>query len=204
MSRKKKSLGSISQFAQQNPILNESKPRREGISKGTRFRIFARDAFTCRYCGRQSDQVKLVVDHIIPVAAGGTNDDANLGCSCEECNQGKSDKIISSFAPSDSDRLRIAQELREQQIAAENAIELANIRKERRQMVCNYFCECVNRDSMNKVILSTLVNLADEHGLDTILEWIEIATTRTYSGSDTKIIKYIYGIRRNVKAQNQQ
>lgn len=52
--------------------------KRKAISKGVRFSIFSRDQYQCRYCGRQSDVVELVIDHVIPVAQGGTNDVENL------------------------------------------------------------------------------------------------------------------------------
>lgn len=56
-----------------------------------RFRILARDEFTCQYCGRQAPQVVLHMDHIVPQAKGGTDEDWNLLTSCQECNGGKSD-----------------------------------------------------------------------------------------------------------------
>lgn len=67
------------------------------ISVRTRFEIFKRDNFTCRYCGKKSPEVILQLDHIIPVAGGGTNDDMNLVTSCFECNSGKSDKPLSEI-----------------------------------------------------------------------------------------------------------
>ncbi len=63
---------------------------RGGISQKQRYRILNRDNSKCRRCGRTpEDGVKLVVDHIIPVAWGGRTDDENLWTLCNECNQGK-------------------------------------------------------------------------------------------------------------------
>ncbi|MEV5608427.1 HNH endonuclease signature motif containing protein [Streptomyces sp. NPDC052225] len=47
----------------------------------------------CAQCGRVplEDKVKLVVDHKIPVAWGGSDDISNLQPLCEECNGGKRD-----------------------------------------------------------------------------------------------------------------
>lgn len=59
------------------------------ISVGLRFRVLERDDFSCRYCGSRPPWVRLVVDHAIPVAGGGTNDFENLVTACEPCNQGK-------------------------------------------------------------------------------------------------------------------
>src|SRR6185437_9917698 len=68
---------------------------RSPISIKKRFEILSRDHFACQYCGRPAPTVPLCVDHCIPVAEGGTNDDFNLVTACEECNQGKSAMIIS-------------------------------------------------------------------------------------------------------------
>lgn len=73
---------------------------RKSISKRTRFEIFKRDLFTCQYCGRTPPNVVLHIDHINPVANGGDSSQDNLITSCEECNQGKSDKLLSSVPKS--------------------------------------------------------------------------------------------------------
>lgn len=66
--------------------------RRE-ISLAQRFRILRRDHFCCMYCGQRSPFVSLQVDHFVPVAAGGQNDDRNLITACRECNAGKTDTM---------------------------------------------------------------------------------------------------------------
>ncbi len=68
--------------------------RRRSLGKRLRFEIFKRDGFTCQYCGAQPPNGVLVVDHIIPVAGGGTGDPLNLITACETCNQGKSDRHL--------------------------------------------------------------------------------------------------------------
>lgn len=65
------------------------------VTKRTRFEVFKRDNFTCRYCGKSSPQVILEVDHIIATAKGGTDDPMNLATSCWDCNRGKSDVPLS-------------------------------------------------------------------------------------------------------------
>lgn len=74
-------------------------PRREipnfrinarGITPVQRARILERDDFTCRRCGsKPADGIRLVVDHVVPVALGGSKDAHNLQTLCEPCNQGK-------------------------------------------------------------------------------------------------------------------
>lgn len=60
------------------------------ISKRLRFEILRRDGFKCRYCGTTASERELRVDHVTPVALGGTDDPSNLVASCHPCNSGKS------------------------------------------------------------------------------------------------------------------
>jgi hypothetical protein len=62
---------------------------RETLSKHTRFEVFKRDGFTCRYCGRKPPEVILHIDHMLAVSKGGGNEEDNLLTSCEGCNLGK-------------------------------------------------------------------------------------------------------------------
>lgn len=64
---------------------------RKRLTKSKRFQVLRRDGFRCRYCGRspEEDGVRLEVDHVVPVANGGTNHPANLKTSCYDCNRGK-------------------------------------------------------------------------------------------------------------------
>src|SRR5690242_10010956 len=55
-----------------------------------RFEILKRDNFTCRYCGRSAAATELRVDHVIPVALGGSDMPDNLVAACHDCNAGKS------------------------------------------------------------------------------------------------------------------
>lgn len=75
---------------------NSSKnSERTPISKMLRFEIFQRDNFTCQYCGRTKKVgIKLVIDHKVPVSKGGTDSPENLITACDECNLGKSNKLI--------------------------------------------------------------------------------------------------------------
>lgn len=66
------------------------------FKKKTTFHIFARDNFTCVYCGKNSfeDNIKLIVEHIYPRARGGQNDIDNLITSCSVCNGQKGQKML--------------------------------------------------------------------------------------------------------------
>lgn len=69
--------------------------KRKGMSLKLRFEVFKRDAFTCQYCGEKAPDVILHVDHIKPVAEGGTNEIVNLVTACVNCNSGKGKREIS-------------------------------------------------------------------------------------------------------------
>jgi hypothetical protein len=53
--------------------------------------IFDRDHYTCQYCGATEGPLHL--DHVIPIARGGTNDPNNLTTACETCNTSKGSKL---------------------------------------------------------------------------------------------------------------
>lgn len=59
------------------------------VSKRTRYEVLRRDNHTCRYCGATAPDAKLTVDHVTPVALGGTDDPNNLVAACRDCNYGK-------------------------------------------------------------------------------------------------------------------
>lgn len=60
------------------------------VSRALRYQILRRDGFTCRYCGGRAPDVALRVDHVIPVALGGSDQPTNLTTACQDCNSGKS------------------------------------------------------------------------------------------------------------------
>lgn len=63
--------------------------------KKVREKIFKRDDWTCKYCGKRGGILE--VDHIIPISKNGTNHLSNLTTACRSCNRQKRDKTISEF-----------------------------------------------------------------------------------------------------------
>lgn len=59
------------------------------VTKRTRYEVLKRDNHTCRYCGASAPEAKLTVDHVTPIALGGTDDPSNLVAACHDCNAGK-------------------------------------------------------------------------------------------------------------------
>lgn len=66
--------------------------KREKIPPKLRRAVFMRDGFRCQECGAfpgEHKDVFLEVDHVVPVAKGGTNHINNLQTLCSVCNIGK-------------------------------------------------------------------------------------------------------------------
>jgi 5-methylcytosine-specific restriction endonuclease McrA len=65
-------------------------PRDTHRRKITRRAVFARDDWTCQYCGARSN---LTVDHVIPRSKGGGSTWDNIVASCAPCNRRKGDSL---------------------------------------------------------------------------------------------------------------
>lgn len=75
--------------------MTEHEKMRAELTSSLRFKVFRRDNYNCRICGRSStDGVTLHIDHIIPIAKGGTSELDNLQTLCKDCNQGKGTKFM--------------------------------------------------------------------------------------------------------------
>ncbi len=55
----------------------------------SRVNVFARDKYTCQYCGVRAPRGQLNLDHVIPRALGGKTSWENVVCSCVACNRKK-------------------------------------------------------------------------------------------------------------------
>ena len=79
--------------------IKETNPFSRQFSVRFKRKIFERDNFTCRYCNWKNgisgkeDRI-LTLDHIIPIAHGGTSKEENIATCCLQCNISKSDKIL--------------------------------------------------------------------------------------------------------------
>ncbi|MBW3609251.1 MAG: HNH endonuclease [Actinobacteria bacterium] len=66
-------------------------PRDTHRRKITRRAVFARDGWTCQYCGSRAN---LTVDHVIPRSRGGTHTWENVVAACRPCNMRKEDRFL--------------------------------------------------------------------------------------------------------------
>lgn len=83
---------------EQNRIVNWQKrqPAQDNrppahIWRALRDEVFARDHYTCTYCGEYGG--RLECDHVMPVARGGSHNVGNLTTCCLRCNRAKRDQL---------------------------------------------------------------------------------------------------------------
>lgn len=123
---------------------------RKPIGPKLRFEIFKRDAFTCRYCGQTTPQVVLEIDHIVPVAEGGTNESQNLVTACYECNRGKGAIPLDEIPMGDEDiherTVLIAE--REMQIREYNEVRRQSRERQEREAyeLIEFWCDILGLD----------------------------------------------------------
>lgn len=67
----------------------QARSMRRAIRASLRYSVYERDKSTCQYCGQKAPDVELQIDHVMPVALGGTNHIDNLLTACRDCNIGK-------------------------------------------------------------------------------------------------------------------
>lgn len=63
--------------------------KRKQLSARERMHILRRDQFTCRSCGISGVGVQLEIDHVVPLARGGSNAETNYQTLCRACNSAK-------------------------------------------------------------------------------------------------------------------
>ena len=69
---------------------------RQPIPSNLRHAVLKRDNYRCVECGATNKETTLEIDHIVPVAKGGTNDISNLQTLCKDCNRAKSATVWDS------------------------------------------------------------------------------------------------------------
>lgn len=78
---------------------------RQPIPKTLRQKIIERDMRICAYCGKSGnathgpDGEHWHIDHVLPVSAGGMNEESNLTLACASCNLRKSATIDWVYTP---------------------------------------------------------------------------------------------------------
>jgi len=77
---------------------------------GRRLAVLARDRHACVYCTTALTEENFVLDHLVPVAKGGTNRKHNLVAACDVCNRRRSDSDPVQFLRENYRQQLISQE----------------------------------------------------------------------------------------------
>lgn len=166
---------------------------RSPLSKSLRFEIFKRDGYRCVYCGITALNAVLHVDHVEPVARGGTNDPSNLVTSCRDCNLGK------SAVPLEERKLRAAfvnEEEREhgEQLRAFLAVqrEIAGAKREAEELVLERWQDLLGDwpDSLPRQLPRALRDV----GLDPVLEAVEVVARNPSLRRPLDQVRYFCGV----------
>lgn len=74
-----------------------AKTPRIAIPTEVRKYVHQRDNYQCQSCGKPENSTQLSIDHIIPLALGGSNDISNLQTLCLSCNRRKKHHLDPRF-----------------------------------------------------------------------------------------------------------
>lgn len=74
-----------------------AKTPRIPIPDSVRQYVFQRNNYQCQSCGKTHQETQLTIDHIIPLAKGGSNDISNLQTLCFNCNRQKRHHLDARF-----------------------------------------------------------------------------------------------------------
>ena len=156
-------------------------PGRKPLSKRLRFEVFKRDSFTCQYCGKSAPDVVLHCDHIQPVSKDGSNDILNLVTSCQDCNLGKSNRLLSDDAAIKQRKRQLdgLQERREQlDMLAEWHRSLLDIESDSLAIAIEFWAKIVRGFCVSNAGEQSLRAWISRFGLNDVLESIKIAASQ--------------------------
>lgn len=167
--------------------------KRKSLSKKVRFEIFKRDSFTCQYCGNHPPKIILHVDHIMPVAKGGGNEDENLITSCVDCNQGKAANLLTNIPKSLKDK---AAEIAESESQIAGYAKIAQAAKDRLESDCWKVVRAFDYDITHgypKANFTSIKRFVRELGVDDVIEAAEISDARLFL-THSKTFRYFCGV----------
>lgn len=83
---------------QPQPAPTPGQPKRRSWDRNTRLRVYRRSGGLCYLCGIQVTGVEGArsygtLDHVVPLARGGADEESNLALACYGCNQDKADLL---------------------------------------------------------------------------------------------------------------
>ena len=171
---------------------------RSPIRPRDRFEIFQRDRFMCRYCGAIPGESELQIDHIVPIAKGGTNSLLNLITACRLCNAGKGTRAAENV-PIPLDVHAWTEVQRAQERALADQIQgVIDARKESFQKTVTLICNEWQIPSIRKNVAKHVWGMVQEFGPDVVVEWLAAADRNVaLTESNAERLRYMYGCQRN-------
>lgn len=181
------------------------------VSVRTRFEVFKRDRFQCSYCGKTPPDVLLELDHIIPRAAGGSDDVTNLTTACKDCNRGKGAGLLEEGTAPLVNRVTV-DELAERVEQAKAYMDLlggmAGLVDRQIGMVIDAWAHAFGATAEERATGTfwnlprgkvwpnepTIRRFLRALPLADVLEAVDIAASKFYAQSDEGACRYFYGI----------
>jgi hypothetical protein len=163
------------------------------ISKRVRYEVLRRDGHRCRYCGAAAPEVALTVDHVTPVALGGSDDPSNLAAACGPCNAGKT-----STSPDATTVAQVDEDVIRWHRASRAASQRMASRTADRVAYCQRFSDAWQIWDEKSALLdsgwvSAVTNWhADGLPIETLVESIDIAMGSRVPGY--RVWRYFYGV----------
>jgi hypothetical protein len=167
---------------------------RAPISKRIRFNVFKRDRFVCQYCGAHPPDVVLEIDHIEPIAAGGSDDEGNLVTACTSCNRGKAGIPLTVVPKPLSERAAEIEEMEEQLAGYREVMRgrLLRIEQDMWEVAEALSSGCMER-GFRRDWLQSIKRFNEHLELHEVVDAAEQAAARL-PYSDTQKFKYFCGI----------
>lgn len=180
------------------------------VSVRTRFEVFKRDRFTCSYCGKHPPEILLECDHIVPRAAGGSDEMENLTTACLDCNRGKADRMLeegTAPAINRSALLEMQERIEQAKAYMELLGSLQQITEQAAWRVTEAWAKAYGAtltEGENGIVYTlseygrwpeerSVKRFIKQLGLEAVLDAVEITASRIpSSGSDA--VRYFYGV----------
>ena len=170
---------------------------RKAIGKKLRFEVFKRDEFTCVYCGATPPSVILQIDHIHPVAEGGSNQIDNLITSCQPCNLGKGANLLTNIPQSFKEK---ASFVAEQEAQLRGYYEIMQMQQDRINAEVWQIAEIIDsvtlENGINRDCAQSIKKFLNNLGFFVVKDAAEIARAK-YKYGGKKAFLYFCGICHN-------
>lgn len=175
------------------------------VGKRLRFEVLKRDGFRCRYCGLGTVATLLHVDHVVPVAEGGSDAPENLITACAECNLGKGPV---SLDESRLPRMPSLEDLREHADQIREYVEAHRLIEQERGRLVEFLAEQW-QERIHPELLQDTINrfrrLSMQHPIERLLRAMDATGRKQFWASGDRLLlehsKYFHGVLRKMREE---